>query len=395
MQSIRICQGAIVWVFCYNTFVRKLFSTLFLFFVFCLSFSLSASAQGSESFPPPPEVAETYLKARVIKIVDEGEEEIVGKFYPFQKVQVEILNGEEKGETITIEHGGTTTLSESEKVQKGDSVVLRKTTIEGKTPIYVISDRYRLHTIMFLLGGFFLLVTLVAGKKGIGAIIGMLISLFIILQLLVPQILSGANPITTSITCAILIMTITMFLAHGVSLQTATALFTTTLTLFLTGVFAFFTVSIAHMTGLGSEDIYMLQFGLQQINTQGLLLGGIIIGALGVLDDITTTQTATIFTLAKTNKALTFAELMKKGMHIGKEHVASLVNTLVLAYAGASLGLFILFVLNPIKQPSWVILNSEVITEEVIRTIVGSTGLVLAVPIATVLAAYVAVKLRH
>jgi uncharacterized membrane protein len=132
----------------------------------------------------------------------------------------------------------------------------------------------------------------------------------------------------------------------------------------------------------------MLQQGKFSIDMQGLLLGGIIIGALGVLDDTTTTQSATIFALSEANEKMKVKDLIIKGLQVGKEHITALVNTLVLAYAGVSLPIFIFLVLNPLNQPIWVILNSEMLVEEIARTIAGSVGLILAVPITTVLAAF-------
>ena len=136
----------------------------------------------------------------------------------------------------------------------------------------------------------------------------------------------------------------------------------------------------------------MLQISGTNINAQGLLLSGIIIGALGVLDDVTTTQSAAIFEFFKLNKKLSVTDLYMKGYSVGKEHISSLVNTLILAYAGASLALFVIFVLNPNNIPTWVMLNDEMIVEEIVRALAGSIGLVLAVPITTIIAAYVAKK---
>jgi uncharacterized membrane protein len=128
------------------------------------------------------------------------------------------------------------------------------------------------------------------------------------------------------------------------------------------------------------------------VNLQGLLLGGILLGALGILDDIAIAQVSVIFQLKEVNNKLSFKELYERGLKVGKDHVASLVNTLVLAYAGANLPLFLLFTINR-DIPLWVTLNNEIIAEEVVRTLVGSMGLVLAVPITTLLAAVVVSRL--
>ena len=147
-------------------------------------------------------------------------------------------------------------------------------------------------------------------------------------------------------------------------------------------------VDIAKLFGTGSEDAYFLKIGLlANINLKGLLLGGIIFGAVGVLDDVTTAQTAAVDEISKANKKLGFKDLFSKGISVGKEHISSLVNTLVLAYVGSSFPLLLLFSLNN-DVPVWVKYNSEFIVEEVVRTLIGSTTLVLAVPIATFIAAY-------
>jgi uncharacterized membrane protein len=196
-----------------------------------------------------------------------------------------------------------------------------------------------------------------------------------------------------SIVGSAVILLVTMYLAHGFTRQTTLALSATAISLFLTGIFAVVFVSLARLSGLGSEDAYSLQQGFgQTINFHGLLLGGIIIGTVGVLDDVTTTQAATIHELAEANPKSTFEDLVKKGMRVGREHIASVVNTLVLAYAGASIAVFIYLQIGiqQQSQPLWVMLNSEVIMEEVIRTLAGSLGLVLAVPITTIIAAFFA-----
>ena len=151
-------------------------------------------------------------------------------------------------------------------------------------------------------------------------------------------------------------------------------------------------VSLMHATGLGSEDIYDLQLGVATINPQGLLLSGILIGTLGALNDITTTQAITMFTLVKENPSQKLWDLFTKGMVIGREHIASLINTLILAYAGSSLAVLIFFELNPMHLPWWVILNNESTMEEIIKSLVGRRALILAVPITTLLATWVALE---
>jgi uncharacterized membrane protein len=185
-----------------------------------------------------------------------------------------------------------------------------------------------------------------------------------------------------------MIAVISLYLAHGFSKRTSIAVASTVIAIVVSALLAILFVDLTKIAGLGSEEALYLQVAnLGKINLKGLLLGGIIIGSLGVLDDITTAQTATVEEISAANNKLDFAELYRRGTSVGREHILSLINTLVLAYAGSSFPLFILIVRNT-TEPLWVVLNSEPIVEEIVRTIVGSATLMFAVPISTVLAAY-------
>jgi uncharacterized membrane protein len=152
-------------------------------------------------------------------------------------------------------------------------------------------------------------------------------------------------------------------------------------------------VSWTHLFGTGSEDALLLQSLSGNVNLRGLLLGGMILGLLGVLDDVTTGQAAIVEELRDANPALSVKELYRRGLSVGREHITSLINTLFLAYTGATLPLFLLFTLNQ-GQPFWMIVNSEQISDEIVRTVVGSSCLILAVPITTLLAAYFFGKMK-
>lgn len=335
------------------------------------------------------EFKEQFFKAEVINILDEKEiNSEAGKNYS-QQVKLKLLDGDEEGKEITIEHGGQLKITESQKVKTGDVVILAKFENPGLDTRYIITDKYRLNQLIWMAVGFIVLTFAVAGKKSLGATLGLVVSLLVVVNFIVPQILAGRDPLLISIIGSLGILFATIYLAHGASRQTTIALISTFFTLIITGVLAILAVNLSNLTGMGSEEAYSLQLGpTGNINLQGLLLGGIIIGALGVLDDITTTQTAAVYELAKLNPKQKFNELFQRGLQIGREHVASLVNTLVLAYAGASLPIFILFVFNPRGVPLEIILNSEIIAEEVVRTLSGSAGLVLAVPITTALSVW-------
>ena len=365
--------------------VKKLI--FFLFAIFYFLFAIPANAQSpSPEFVPPKQ---EYYKAQVTKIIKEGSRDILQYKNFFQFIEVKFLEGPEKGKTVTFENGGSLKTVEQKSLKKGDQIIVLKVTQNGKVT-YSAWDKLRLNYIYFAAIGFFALILLFGGLKGLGSILGMGISFVILIGFIVPQILAGRDPLLISIAGSLAIMFITIYLAHGISKRTTSAVISTFISLVLTGILAFAFVKIFHLTGLGDENSYLLQMGNASINPEGLLLGGIIIGALGVLDDITTTQSAAIFELFKLDKKLSVSDLFVKGYTIGREHIASLVNTLILAYAGASLGLFVIFVLNPNQTPVWVILNSEILSEEIVRAIAGSIGLILAVPITTLVASYIA-----
>jgi uncharacterized membrane protein len=354
--------------------------------LFALVVLLMPSASFALDLPQFPK--EEYARGKVIQILEDTVMDFMGEKNTYQKVKVEL----DWGGQIEVEHGGNIKITSDQKVNQGDQVVLVKFPSPEGGSTWQIIDRYRFGTIQFFIGVFFVLVIIMSRKKGFGAILGLIISLLIIIKYIVPQINSGEDPLFATITGAIMIMFSTLFLAHGFNKQTVIALVSTSITLVLTAIIAIFVVKTTSLTGMGSEDAYNLRFGLGTINTQGLLLGGIIIGTLGVLDDITTAQTAAVFEIFKANPKQSLSEVFSRAMRVGREHISSLVNTLILAYAGVSLPIFIFIVFNPTNQPLWVLLNSEFISEEIVRSLVGSSSLILAVPITTILASYIAVK---
>lgn len=305
-----------------------------------------------------------------LKIVDKnGEEHIVNygdKFQPIRSNQLKNVN---------------------------DRVILVSQENQFGENISSISDSYRLPTIIFLTLLFFVTVFIVGKKKGLFSIFGMILSLIVLLKFVVPQILLGENPILISLIGGLAIGSSTIYLSHGFNLKSHIALFSMIFSLLVVSVLSFISVKSAMLFGLGSEEAAFLQIGeTSYINLRGLLLGGIMLGALGVLDDITVSQVSVVFQLRMAKKSISFKELYNRSISVGRDHIASLVNTLVLAYVGANMPLLVLFTQND-ALPAWVMLNSEIVVEEVIRTLVGSMGLVLAVPFTTLIAAYFAVRL--
>lgn len=337
--------------------------------------------QTDQIFPP-----DQHFRARVIEITKEGTEEVTGFTRTFQDVRLEVINGEEAGKVIEIRHGSIYDLKDSKKVNTGDQVIVTKSIVADQTT-YFITDFYRTDALLLIVLAFGVLIIFLTRRQGVMSIIGLVVSVGVITLYTVPSLAQGGNTAIVTLSTAYGIAIVSLLLAHGLRKRTYVALLGTLCTLTLAVVITAVLLAFAKLSGVGSEDAYTLQLGpLKDLNLQGLLFGGIIIGTLGVLDDITTAQAATVEEISKANPSLNIAELYKRGFSVGREHIASLVNTLFLAYAGAALPLFLIFTINR-TEPLWMTLNSEYIAEEIVRTLVGSAALVLAVPITTLLAA--------
>ena len=345
----------------------------------------------------PGAVAETradqYHLARVEKV--STTEYVAGQYKSINRAyDVVFVGGSRAGEQREIKQDVTVSLDNVSAVSQsdigpGERVVVAVVSGGDGEENYFLADRYRLPGLAPVLAFFFALVLSLGRKKGLGSLLGLAFSVYVISAYLVPQILAGSNPLLVSILSSLAIAVVSLYLAHGFNKRTSVALLGMVITVGLSGLFATAGVKWANLFGLGSEDALILQQlpAFSGLDFSGLLLAGIMIGVLGVLDDTATVQSATVEELKRANPELTFSELYRRGISVGREHISSLVNTLFLAYAGSQLLLF-LFFYSDRNTPLWVTLNSEFIAEEMVRTLVGSVALVLAVPITTGLAAY-------
>lgn len=330
-------------------------------------------------------------KYSVVK-VDEilGQVTIEDEYY-IQNLKVSDDNGQE----YTVQSGDEfQPIKEAQLRDVGDKFIAVTQQNEAGEVYTAVADSYRMPTIIGLSLLFAIVVIGVGKKKGFLSILGMIASFLVLLKFIIPQILLGSNPILISLFGSLLIGSVTIYLSHGYNLKSHIALFSMMASLFAVSIISYIAVVSANMLGLGTEEAAFLQVGItSKINLQGLLLGGIMLGALGVLDDVTVAQVSVVFQLRAVKKSIKFGELYSRALEVGRDHVASLVNTLVMAYAGANMPLFLLFTLNE-SVPTWVTLNSEIIVEEIIRTLTGSMGLVLAVPFTTLIAASFAVQMK-
>lgn len=333
---------------------------------------------------------EEYFKARVVSIVNEGQRNMRGYKSYFQTLKVQAEDGPQAGKTLTVDNGNESQITKDQFVTMGQEIIVDKVTTQNNKVTYSVYDSYRLNNLFIFLAIFCFAVILIAGLKGFGSLLGMGVSLGVILLYIVPSILRGGDPLTITLIGATTIILITTYLAHGVSQKTTIALVSTLISIFLTAGLAMLAVNFINISGIGNEDAFALQVGTTSlINLKGLFLSGIIIATLGALNDITTTQSLTILELKRADPKLNFAALFTKGFSVGKEHIASLVNTLILAYVGSAFAVFIFFVLNPARVPYWIVLNNEIVSDEVVKIIAGSIGLLMSVPIVTFLASLV------
>ena len=241
-------------------------------------------------------------------------------------------------------------------------------------------------TPMLVLAALFVLVVLAFARlKGALSLAGLAVSLLILVVFVVPAILDGKPPLAVAITGAMAIALVTIPLAHGIRAKSLAAILGTCASLLLTALLAVVFTDLTHLTGFSSEEATYLQLGGEDLSLQGLLLAGMVIAALGVLDDVTITQASTVLALRDANPALRFRELVSSAMRVGRDHVSATVNTLVLAYAGAALPALLIFSASDLGAGQ--VVNLELVAKEIVGTLVGSIGLIAAVPITTLLAA--------
>ncbi|MDF5751591.1 YibE/F family protein [Spongiactinospora sp. TRM90649] len=301
---------------------------------------------------------------------------------------VELTGGSQAGHAITV---ALPSGPGSQVFTAGDDVVLLHTPGDeklGAAP-YQISDHDRTLPLGLLAAAFALAVIAFGRWRGVSALAGLAITFVLLLLFIIPAILEGGPPLPVAIVGAAAIMLAVLYLTHGFSVRTSVAVLGTLLSLSLTGVLASVSIGVAKLNGITDESSFNLDMSFQ-INTQGLLLASIIIGSLGVLDDVTVTQAVTVTELAHANPQYTVRQLYRAGARVGRAHIASVINTIILAYAGASLPLLLLISVG--RQPLGDVLNTPVIVQEIVRSVVGTIGLIAAVPITTALAALTATR---
>jgi uncharacterized membrane protein len=296
-------------------------------------------------------------------------------------VSIEIVSGTDTGVEAELEFPAD---APQATFASGDRITVARVQAEGP-PRYAYVDRDRTAVLIALSVLFAVAVIALGRVRGVMALVGLISSVVVILRFILPAILGGKSPLAVAIVGCSSIAFLALYLAHGLRPLTTVALLGTLASLGITLLLSELFTNLAQFSGFSGEESFLLNLGAGQVDLRGLVLAGVIIGALGAIDDMTVTQASTVWELHGADPTMPSRHLFRAAMRVGRDHVASTVNTLFLAYVGASLPLLLLFVLTDRTFAS--VANGEVVAIEIVRTLVGSIGLVASVPITTALAA--------
>ena len=277
--------------------------------------------------------------------------------------------------------------SSTGQFEEGDEIYVNAAEATDGTVTYSFSDFQRETPLLLLAGMFVVAVLLLARWKGLGAIGGLVASLLVLIVFMLPSLLRGNNAVAVALVGSSVIAFIALYLAHGVNISTTVALLSTFVSLCVIGLLSWIFVAASNFTGFTEDSSFVLSALGVQVDARGLLLAGIVIGSLGVLDDVTVTQVSAVWELRQLQPSATRGEIYRSAVNIGRDHISSTVNTLFLTYAGAALPLMLLFAVA--GQSVGAVSTSEVVATEIVRALVGSIGLVASVPISTWMAARV------
>lgn len=309
------------------------------------------------------------------------------------EVKVKLLEGdnEDQEETLVVDSRADALIDEWE-LEQGDEVVVVEFDF-GDTKDYQLLEIYRASKILWFVALYVLVVLVVARWQGLGSLIGLALSVFVILQITIPMTLNGYDPVLIALIGGFAVLVPSIYFSHGLNTKTSIALIGTSIGLIVTGILAVVAIEVTTLTGFGAEEsLYLATSDSADFNMRSILLASMIIGGIGLIDDVTVGQVAVIKEILEENQTIKLQRLYSKAMNVGKDHIASMVNTLFLAYTAASLPLLMLLVDKGASLSD--VANIETFAEEIIRTLVASTGLVLTLPITTLIASYYYINFR-
>lgn len=349
------------------------------FFLFCL-----ASEEKDSS--------DIIFNAKVVEILEEVEKtNLQSEKIIQQNLKLKGLENIFDNKEFIFYGIGDIELIGSKKYSVGEKVLVIATPQNSSgNYVYYITEINRSRGLIIIFGLFLLILFLIGKWKGVRSILSLGLTFFVIIFFMVPQIMNGANPVFIVLVSSLFIILFIIYLTEGFGPRSHLAALSIFFSLILVVAFSSFFIFLTKLTGVFSEDVFaLINVGQQTLNLKGLLLAGIIIGALGVLDDVVISQIVSVEKIIEANPYQNWKEVFKKAQAIGISHISSMTNTLFLAYAGASLPLLILFVSsnNPFSSFGQII-NNEAVSTEIIRALSGSIGIILAVPISTFIASW-------
>lgn len=334
---------------------------------------------------------DTVFKAEVVSVIKQITNSLPdGTITEQQDLELLGLEGDFEGQTVIFNGIGNYDSIKKDLFKKGDRVMVAATSDAEGNYLFFVTDYVRSNTLYWLVGLFIVTLFLVGGFKGFRSLLSLSITFLVILKYIIPRILAGDSPILVTVIGSILILLSIIYITEGFKRKSHIAVVSIFISLLITIIISWIAIELARLTGVFSEEVaFLVNIGDNVINFKGLLLAGIIIGTLGVLDDVVISQVVAVEEISKLDNNLSRLEIFKKAYNIGTSHISSMTNTLFLAYAGASMSILILFASGESSMTSWShVINNEAIATEIVRTLSGSIGLVLSVPIATGLAVY-------
>lgn len=368
--------------------MKKLSVFICLFFLFlAIPFTVRAVA------PTPVETTsqDKTFKAVVTEVVRQQTQTTTDNtIIKQQDLKLRGLEGDFKNKIVDYFGVGDVQVLKNNIYQVGDQVLVVASLNDQGQYTYYVTDYVRTGSLLVLFIIFMLALIFVGGWKGVRSLISLILTFLVIMKYIVPQILDGADPIIVTIIGSFVILFLIIYLTEGFTSHAHVSVVSIFLSLIITVVLSYFFVSLAKLSGLATEETsFLVGLGTQAINFQGLLMAGMIIGTLGVLDDIVISQVATVEELHKADLYLSRWDLYRRAYGIGISHISSMTNTLFLAYAGASISLLILFASGQSGFSGWgQAINNEQIATEIVRALAGSVGLTLSVPISTLMATW-------
>ncbi len=347
-----------------------------------------------EGFEPEVEAAQDesaptqeYSRAEIVDILDSQEQSALGTTQFFQKLKVKFLSGAEKGKEAEIEYRDVADKFSNRKLQKGATVVVVKVQ-DGDQTEYQVIDQYRIPAVVILLVVLLILALLIARVKGVLTVVGFALVVALVLKFLLPQILAGHSAMLFALLAALIASAVMLYASRGFSKQVTLSFISTAVTVVITGLLTYAVMAMAKIFGVPTEEsVYAQSFFEGAINLKGLTFSGILLTLVGMISYASYTQTKTVLNRLGELSELNFKNLFMTGLKHGADRSAALLAVLFLFYLGVSISLFLLFSVGT-SQPAWILINSEFVIGQIVYMVMGGIALLLAVPIASAVAAY-------